>query len=202
MRSKIGIICMVLGILLLTGAMSLFLCNLNEEKKGEESARHALKQVIENIEETDKLSYIACPDPYDTEMTVKLIDGYGYVGYLTIPSLNLQLPILSEWSYSNLKIAPCRYSGSTNTDNLVIAGHNYRTHFSPLSKLKIGSSVIFTDMDGLTIEYIVAEIDVLNPEEVEEMTNEKFALSLFTCTYGGKSRLTVRCERVEENNVD
>ena len=68
------------------------------------------------------------PDPYDPEMTVVEIDGYGYVGVLTIPTLELELPVMSEWDAARLKIAPCRYSGSTKTRDLVIAGHNYTTH--------------------------------------------------------------------------
>ncbi len=46
------------------------------------------------------------PDPYDPEMTVVEIDGYGYVGVLTIPALELELPVMSEWDAARLKIAP------------------------------------------------------------------------------------------------
>jgi len=57
------------------------------------------------------------------------IDGNNYIGVIDIPCLGLSLPIISDWSYPNLKIAPCRYKGSAYQDNLIIAGHNYQSHF-------------------------------------------------------------------------
>jgi sortase A len=43
----------------------------------------------------------------------------------------------------------------------------------------------------------VAEVETLEPTAVEEMTNSGYALTLFTCTYGGQSRVTVRCDLVD-----
>ena len=54
-------------------------------------------------------------------------------------------------------------------------------------------------MEGTTVEYEVIALDILEPTAIEEMTAGEFDLSLFACTYGGKSRVTVRCDRVEEN---
>lgn len=73
---------------------------------------------------------------------------------------------------------------------------NYASHFGGLSKLSEGDGVIFTDMDGITTAYEVVAQDVLHPYAVEEMTSGDFDLTLFTCTYGGKSRVTVYCDRV------
>ena len=55
----------------------------------------------------------------------------------------------------------------------------------------------FTDADGNVHCYAVAAVDVLDPTAVEEMTAGEFDLTLFTCTYGGKSRVTVFCDRIE-----
>lgn len=137
-------------------------------------------------------------DPYDTEMTVVNIKGYDYVGYVSIPEIKIELPVMSEWSYPRLRKAPCRYSGSTKTDDFVILAHNYSRHFGKLKNLSPGDTVIFTDMNGVVAEYAVVEVDTLSPRAVEEMTSGEYDLTLFTCTYGGKSRVTVRCDRVEE----
>ena len=51
----------------------------------------------------------------EMEMPVEEIEGNGYIGLLEIPALGLSLPVMSEWSYPNLKLAPCRYSGSAYT---------------------------------------------------------------------------------------
>lgn len=126
-------------------------------------------------------------------MSQTAIGGYGYIGYLSIPALNLELPVMAEWSYPRLRISPCRFSGSVETDDLVILAHNYSRHFGKISSLKSGDLVVFTDVNGLASIYEVAEIDTLNPTAVEEMTSGEYPLTLFTCTYGGQSRVTVRC---------
>ena len=78
----------------------------------------------------------------------------------------------------------------------MIMAHNYRAHFGFLSELTEGASVIFTDMDGVKTKYQVVTQDVLVPTAVEEMTSGEFDLTLFTCTYGGQSRVTVYCNQV------
>lgn len=134
-------------------------------------------------------------DPYDGELTVVTINGNDYVGYISVPKLSIELPVLSEWSYPKLRNAPCRYSGSTKTDDLVILAHNYARHFGKLKELKPGDEVIFTDMNGIATEYLVVELETLSPYDVSEMTSGEYDLTLFTCTYGGRSRVTVRCDR-------
>lgn len=157
---------------------------------------------LEGIEDpTVPLEYVGVPleflDPSAFEMTEVEIDGYFYIGYLSIPAIDLELPIMSDWDYDKLRVAPCRYYGSVMGENLVLMAHNYRSHFGPISRLKEGDSVIFTDMDGIVTEYEVVTQDVLDPYAVEEMTTGDFDLTLFTCTYGGRSRVTVYCDIVK-----
>ena len=197
MRNKLGTICMILGTVLILAALSLFLWNRREAEQAGEAAADILPLVVEQIAET-AAEDPAPPDPFDPTMTEVEIDGYLYIGYLSIPALGLELPVMSEWDYNRLNIAPCRYSGSTKTDDLVIAAHNYARHFGNLSRLAAGDEVYFVDMDGVLSAYQVAEVEVLSPFAVEEMTDGEFALSLFTCTYGGQSRVTVRCQRPSE----
>lgn len=140
-------------------------------------------------EETEK------PVPLEPEMPVFEIDGYGYVGYLFIPDLDIELPVMSEWDYTRLSIAPCRHFGSSRTDDLVISAHNYKSHFGSLSKLKAGANIVFTDMDGIVSVYEVILVDTLAPTEVEAVLNSGYDLVLYTCTYGGKTRVTVFCDR-------
>jgi len=124
-------------------------------------------------------------------------EGRTYIGVLNIPALKLELPVISQWSYPSLKIAPCRYEGSAYLNNLVIAAHNYAAHFGKLKKLSPGDGVSFTDMDGNVFRYQVEAIETLAPTAIEEMTSGEYDLTLFTCTPGGKCRLTVRCKMEE-----
>ncbi len=138
-------------------------------------------------------------NPYDPVMPVQMIGGSGYIGYLTVPDLNLELPVMAECDENRLRIAPCRYYGSVRTDNLVIAGHSYITHFRPLRQLSIGAQVLFTDMEYHRITYQVMDLEVLNPTEVLEMRESDYDLTLFTCTASMKQRFAVRCDRTEKN---
>ncbi len=195
MKRKIAITLMSAGIILIGFAAVLLVYNNYENQKAQEcSGRliHSIKEDIASNELKDKIT-----DPFDEEMTVKEIDGYGYIGYLSIPALNLDLPVMSEWDYGRLKISPCRYYGSTKTDNLVVAAHNYRAHFGYLGNLKPGDTVVFTDMDAVTHNYKVDSVDLLMPTDVDKVKEAGDDLILYTCTYGGKKRIIVRCNYVE-----
>jgi len=193
-RRKTGSICIVFGAAFILAALCLFVWNWNENRKAGEAITEILPQVTDEIERAMQ-NAADIPDPYGPEMTETQIDGYSYIGKLSVPALNLELPVMADWSYPKLKVAPCRYYGSTKTDDLVIAAHNYSYHFGMIKNLSPGDAVYFTDMDGVVSGYEVAEIDTLSPASVEEMTDSGFDLTLFTCTYGGQSRVTVRCER-------
>lgn len=212
MRTKFGNFFIILGTVLIVAALFLFLWNQQEARQAGESVDAALPVIKEQIshqqaptEPEDDATTAPETAPTEpplidqltrTEMTVVDIDGYGYIGYLAIPKLALELPVMSDWSYPQLKKSPCRYSGSTWTDDLTILAHNYARHFGKLSSLSIGDSVFFTDMDGNVTEYAVAAVDVLDPYAVEDVTVSGFDLVLFTCTYGGKNRVAVFCDRV------
>lgn len=190
---------MVLGTVLVLAALSLFLWNQRESNEAGSHAENILSRVMEQIEAAGAVEGVqdasVYPDPYETAMTEVEIDGYAYVGYLSIPAVELKLPVMSEWDYERLKTAPCRYSGSTKTGDLVICAHNYIRHFGPIGNLSPGDAVYFTDMDGMVWKYAVEAVDILTPDNVEDMTAGDYDLTLFTCTYGGASRVTVRCER-------
>ena len=189
---------MVLGTALVLAALSLFLWNQREDNRAGTSAEKILVQVMGQIEKSGAAQGQGYPDPYAPAMTEVEIDGYAYVGYLSIPALELELPVMSEWDYTRLKIAPCRYAGSTKTDDFVICAHNYTRHFGPIRNLAAGDKVYFTDMDGKVWKYEAASVDILAPTDVEYMTAGDCDLTLFTCTYSGASRVTVRCRRAAE----
>ena len=97
----------------------------------------------------------------DMEMPTKEIDGETYIGVVEIPSLELSLPVMSDWSYPQLKKAPCRYVGSVYSHDVVICGHNYDRHFGRLKELVPGDEVRFTDMDGNVFRYSVCAVEQL-----------------------------------------
>ena len=181
------------GLLLIAAALFLTGYNLFDQMRAQRSAAQAAAQLAERLPQTtqtDVPDYLLTPE---MEMPVETIDGVDYVGVLRIPALALELPVISQWSYPLLKIAPCRYSGSAYQNNLVLCAHNYASHFGNLKNLHIGAAVTFTDMDGNLFSYQVAELETIPPQATEEMESGDWDLTLFTCTVGGQSRVTVRC---------
>lgn len=130
------------------------------------------------------------------EMKTVNINGDEFIGTITIPVLNLELPVMSEYSYSRLKKAPCRYYGNLFTNDLIICAHAYETFFVNLIKLKQNDLIVFTDVDGNNYAYEVLEIEILKPTDVDKMVNNEFDLTLYTCTSDNMNRVTVRCNRV------
>lgn len=194
---------MALGLLLLAAALCLTGYNIYESKKAELVSSDAIIKIKEIIEQTEvsdsKLEeevpiYERFPNK---EMPVVEVDGRKYIGLLEIPEKGLSLPVQAgEWDYSKLRCSPCRYEGSIYKDNMVIAGHNYSSHFSKIKSLEVGSEVRFIDVEENTFYYEVGWIEILKPSQVEKMIDDKdWDLSLFTCTYGGTERATVRCIR-------
>ena len=208
--SKRGKLCTALGLLLLLAALGLTAYNLWLDARASMSVDVVLERLTptlssrqselpplssgEALEEAFVPDHVLNPE---MAMPEENIDGRSYIGVLDIPALELSLPIISEWSYDALQIAPCRYSGSAYLDNLVIAGHNYRSHFASLPQLQPGDTVTFTDMDGNVFSYEVSSLETLSPYAVSDMTSGDWDLTLFTCTVGGQSRLAIRCDQAE-----
>lgn len=132
------------------------------------------------------------------EMPTLQIGKQSYIGYIELPTLGLSLPVMSEWSYPKLRIAPCRYTGSVYDDSLIILAHNYTRHFGGIKDLAIGDPVQFIDAEGNIYQYTVAKHETLEKRDVREMVENEYDLTLFTCTYGGRNRITVRLTRVRD----
>lgn len=179
--------------MLILSALLLLLYNRYEDARAGQEAADLLAKMRAAME--------AGRSDLEPELPVVEVDGYGYVGYVEIPALELELPVMAEWDYDRLKIAPCRQFGSSRTDDLVIAAHNYQTHFGRLKELEAGETVRFTDMEGIVNTYAVAKNETLNPTEVDEVQNSGYDLVLYTCTLGGRTRVTVFCNRVESGAV-
>lgn len=206
MKQKIGKICMVLGALLILASLGLLAYNKWDAARADKAAQTALGELentlTKTIEEKNKADEVVLQPELDPDqpMTEVELDGWNYIGYLSIPSIGLNLPVMSEWSYAGLKIAPGRYSGSTYADNMVVCAHNYAKHFSPIKWLAEGAEVYFTDMDGMRWSYEVSAVETIQPTQIEKMTektedSENWDLTLFTCTTGGSARCAVRCVR-------
>lgn len=212
MRRK-GFILVLTGASMLLAAVALVLWNIAENRRSEQRAKDALSAIL-----------LAIPEPYYTTTTTVTtyhedlfeqyetttttvpvddyitVDGNEYIGVVEIPSLEIRLPVLRDWSKSLLRISPCRYVGCSKNDTLIIAAHNYNSHFGRLFSLNIGDRILFTDVNGFVYQYEVAYTDTIPGNDVESMLasyNGEWDLTLFTCTLGGQNRVAVRAVRIE-----
>lgn len=179
MKNKNSLLLFVIGITFIILSFGLLIYDRYEDMK----AGVASKKIVEEIQ--DKSNYIS------------IIDNNEYIGIINIPSLNLELPVMSDWSYEKMKISPVRYSGSFENNDLVICAHSYKTFFRYIKNLKVGDALIFTNIDGNVYLYEVEVVEILSPENIKEMIENEFDLTLFTCTSDSQNRVTVRLNRVD-----
>ena len=212
-RTKItrGNVLMAVGLILVLSAVGLTAYNIWDENRAGNELSHTLSELdsltdLQGTEDeilnipmiTETPDYVFNPE---IEMPSVTLDRGVYIGVLEVPSLGLRLPVMKEWSYPNLKVSPCRYSGSVYLNNMVVAGHNYRSHFGGLSRVSVGDEIRFIDMDGNLFNYTVEETETVMPTDIEYMITGDWDLTLFTCTYGGRTRFTVRCNAQRMNGI-
>lgn len=207
---RAGCALLAVGAGLLLAALLLFLHNVREDAAAGKAAEEALTGIRLAIQarapektapaETSADMPQTQTEPEETAhptLPVVTIEGFDYIGYLSIPDSDLEVPVMADWSMEKLQIAPCLQYGSPLTDDAVIAGHNYQKHFRALQDIRLGQSVRFTDMAGGTIDYTVANVKIVDPRNVYEVINSAYDLVLYTCTTGGRTRVIVECSRYQ-----
>lgn len=208
-RRRRGGFLMFAGTVLLAAAFVVAWLNIQEDRSAGEASRMIAAQMRDAMAQQAAQQQAAGPEAElpavaaepvfvinpGMEMPLQRIDGHDYIGMLDIPKLERSLPVMAEWSYPKLKLAPCLYEGSIYSHDAVISAHNYEEHLRYLWQLEPGDEVRFTDVDGNVFIYAVTIVEVLMPDEVERMiTPDNWDLTVFTCKAGGRARITARCE--------
>ena len=118
---------------------------------------------------------------------------------IEINSININYPILSDYSEELLKISPCRFYGPMPNEvgNLCIAGHNYNSYkfFSKLKNLKIGDKINIYDLAGNKLIYSIYktyETDYNDLTCTNQDTNGKKEITLITCNNIKNKRRVVK----------
>ena len=136
------------------------------------------------------------------------VTGTGIMGYLSIPKINVSLPIYHGTEESVLQIAVGHLEGSSfpiggKSTHAVLSAHRGLPSarlFTDLDKLEIGDTFEITVLNRV-LTYEVDNISIVLPEEAEGLLVQqgKDLVTLMTCTpYGINShRLLVRGRRIE-----
>lgn len=195
-----GMVGMGLAYVLLAGGLTMY--NIKDDHRAGLAAEAARQEVVQVMTDYQKQfeGVKTVPDFEINEtmdMPKVLIDENAYIGTVYIPALDIVLPVQTDCTSEGLKTSPGRYTGSIYDDDCIIAGHNYKSHFGRLKNAQEGDSVFFTDIDGNVFEYAVTGIETIGEHDVDEVFADDWDLSLFTCTTGGRSRVVVRCSKLE-----
>lgn len=212
MKNKKGLCFIITGTMMLLASLFLVFFNSRQDIESSETASEILIELKEAIPQAVQTTGFSEPathndifKEYEETTTVPeekniLIDDNCYIGTIYIPSLDIELPVMSEWSYPDLKLSPCRYKGSISEGNLIIASHNYRSHFGRIQELNSGDIIVITDAGGISHNYEVIQSEIIDGYNIESMefgSDDSWDLTLFTCTLSGQSRVTVRAIEIK-----
>ena len=186
----------VTGILLILSSIALIVYNQYTDYQGRINSEIALNDLKKTISENSNSQ--SGNDSDVTQNSSEKVRGNEYIGIISAPAINLELPVLGNWDYDKLNIAPCRYSGSIDDNNLIIAAHNYTSFFDNIDKLNSGDKIIFTDINGRKYNFEVSYTELIGGNDSNAMTadSDQWDLTLFTCTWSGWSRVTVRAVKI------
>ena len=202
-------LCLLLGSALLLAAVCLYVHSLLEDARAGAQAASAVSRLRQSqsrsaAPEPEQPPAGSALAPQGPEPAAGALPGEErpeaeepreYLGILTIPALGLELPVQSQWSREGLKVSPCRQCGSVEGGDLVIAAHNYRSHFGRLHSLTPGDEVRFAAQDGTEAVYTVERLAQLSPAQPEAVRQGGCPLVLYTCTPGGGARVAVYCRQ-------
>ena len=175
------------------------------------AALQSYNQRIYNEKQSGRVDLEACEE-LAADLTTYGIDD-EIIGVLEIPAMELTMPVYLGASDDHLA-AGAAVLGNTsapiggNNTNCVIAGHRgWRgaDYFRHIDNLAVGDTVKLTNL-WETLTYTVADIQIIQPHEVEKIKIQPNhdLLTLLTChpyASGGKQRYVVYCEKTAHHEA-
>ena len=216
-KKKMYKINFIISIILIIILISLYVYAEYDRNKNEDISQDILAGMNKDNTTIDKDVWVIALDGSDNE-NINTYSGdngmsgrytasdgktYDTVGLVSIPSIDVEYPILADTSDDLLKISVCKFWGSNPNEvgNLCIAGHNYRNtrFFSKVPNLKVGDTINISDLSGETLKYSVYDKYTVDPTDVSctsQLTNGKKIVTLITCTNDSKQRVIVKAKEV------
>ena len=185
---------------------------------------------VENIDDSELQAMLAKAREYNTRMrsglvydmsddeyaeyeTLLDISGTGIMGYISIPTINVNLPIFHGTSEEVLQVAAGHLAASSlpgggEGTHSIISGHRGLPSaklFTDLDKLVVGDTFVISILNE-KLTYRVDQIKIVLPEDVSELQIQsgKDYCTLVTCTpYGiNTHRMLIRGHRVENEEEE
>ena len=168
------------------------------EKISKDENEEVLDRLYKDLQEKNKILYKDMQnnlvDPFSYEQPAIDLNEYGIdnnvIGYINIPKMNIELPILLGANSSNMlkgavHLTETSYPiGGINTTS-VIAGHRgygRATLFRHIEKLEIGDEIYIKNFKE-ELTYVVYDIKIIEPDDVSELKVQdgEDIITLITC---------------------
>ncbi len=182
-----------------SGYVDNFQTEINNGKKEEEDDDENSNTNNENIlDGLDSNTSTGDSNNSSQGNTLPTFKGFGVLGTIEIPEIDLKYPILEKVTKTSLETSVAyQYGvGLNEVGNNVIIGHNYRNgvFFSNNELLEVNDSIYITDGDGEKITYKIYEMFYADPSDAsfyQRDTNGAAEITLSTCSDDSSTRLIV-----------
>lgn len=168
------------------------------EKIAKDENKSLLDKLYEDLQEQNRKLYEDLQnnltDPFSYEQPAVDLSKYGIddnvIGYINIPKINIELPILLGANTANMKIGAVHLTETSypiggNNTNCVIAAHRgygKATLFRHIEKIENGDEIFIKSFNDELI-YEVYEIKIIEPDDVKELCIQdgQDIVTLITC---------------------
>lgn len=189
-----------LGLACLAASLYLYWESQQEETQAHTASLTIAEQIQQTISAQTESAAQGLTTTSDTATTATAtieVDGQPYLGILSLPQLNLELPVAALYSDAKLRETPCVFTGNLSEGNLVIAAHNYTAHFAAIDQLQPGDEITLLDGSATLHTFSVIGQEIIDGSDVDALYDGDWDLTLFTCLYGDNSkRVVVRLTHV------
>ncbi len=186
-----------------------------EKKEENQSEESELEKLYNELKKQNENLYINkqkdLVDPFSYEQPTIDLGKYGLegniIGFINIPKINIEIPILLGANESNLKKGSVHLTqtsypiGGKNTNSVIAAhrGWSKSKMFREIQKLEIGDEIYIKNFREI-LTYKVNEIKIINPTDVDQLLIQegRDLITLITChPYRvNTKRYVVYCERI------
>lgn len=200
MKKIVSILLIITGIILLmVPTINKIIIKHNSESKVKVLDTITYEDIVQNIETEAEFDYSSIEDVSVTSTIFGSInfDNKSIIGQITIPDLNLDLPILKGVNNANLSIGAATMvpDQKMGEGNYSLAGHKMKNKellFGALMDIKIDSIIYITDKKTV-YEYKIYDTVVVPDTALDMLENDKAEergkpiISLMTCYYSSKT---------------
>lgn len=142
---------------------------------------------VKNLEEIISKIHNVMPDvtnfvpneTSNTQMPVMEIEEQDFIGIIEIPNYEKELPIYASWDKRKLTYYPCRFSGTTYNNSLIVGGKSNEGQFDFMKTISLYDYVYVTDFYGCRFSYSVTDIQITDDVSAENLNSYDADLLLF-----------------------